>query len=397
MKPPIYPFKRVIDIYWLLLVSGFPGLGDFEVVYGVSAFRSDQSVTPVKVPGGASRGPRSGAHFAGTERSHRWPRKRHASLGPLSPVGPTGGAALFARRDSSRRGFTLVELLVVMGVIGVLVILTLAAVQYARETASRARCANHLRQMGIALLGHHDSFGAFPGNGGWDPSQQIPTVSGGSTYISTTGDVPGSGAVTYYWGIGDPKCLGPDQPGSWAFSILPRIEQPNVFEKRDWKVPVELYACPSRRPAMATVAPLIDEYGSYVTGGWPWSRIDYAANGMVVLTRPNVLRIAEITDGTSNTLLVGEKSIDPKNYLSGTWYFDEPFFTGGSAGTARFGTKVLHDEPGVNFHNHWGSAHNGGCNFLFADGHVNVLSFTTDRGVVEALLTPRGGEVVPEY
>jgi len=305
--------------------------------------------------------------------------------------------ALFRRRHSSRAGFTLVELLVVIAIIGVLVMLTLAAVQYARETASRARCANHLRQMGVALLGHHDSFGAFPGNGGWDSSQQIPTVTGGVTYISSTAEGPSGGPVTYYWGVGDPDRLGPDQPGSWAFSILPRIEQPNIFEKRDWKVPVELYACPSRRPAMATVAPLIDRHGSYVTGGWPWSKTDYAANGMVVLNRPGVLRVAEITDGTSNTLLVGEKSVDPEDYLSGTWYFDEPFFTGGSAGTARFGTEVLHDELGVNFRNHWGSAHSGGCNFLFADGHVDVLSFTIDPSVVQALLTPRGGEVVPEY
>ena len=149
--------------------------------------------------------------------------------------------------------------------------------------------------------------------------------------------------------------------------------------------------------AVPMKAPLMDEYGSYTSGGWPWGKADYAANALVVPNRPKVVRIADITDGTSNTLLAGEKSLDPKNYLSGTWCFDEPFFSGGSAGTARFGTKVLHDAPGVNFQNNWGSAHPGVCNVLFCDGHVSGLSFTTGPGVVQALLTPNGGETVTGY
>ena len=83
--------------------------------------------------------------------------------------------------------------------------------------------------------------------------------------------------------------------------------------------------------------------------------------------------------------------------MTGTWYFDEPFFSGGAAGTARFGTKVLQDVPGVNFQNNWGSAHPGVCNVLFADGHVGGLSYLTAPSVVQALLTPRGGEVVPDF
>ncbi|MHB0955207.1 MAG: DUF1559 family PulG-like putative transporter [Pirellulaceae bacterium] len=297
----------------------------------------------------------------------------------------------------SHSGFTLVELLVVIGIIAVLVGLTLPAVQRARGAASRMRCVNHLHQIGIALHKHHDRFGAFPGNGGWDPSQQIADVNGNLIYISSTDDMNINGPTLYNWGVGDPDRLGPDQPGSWAFSILPEVEQPNVFQQRDWKVGIELYACPSRRSAAAMKAPLIDEYGSYVTGGWPWGKTDYAANAFVMPNRPQVVRFAHMTDGTSHTLLVGEKSVEPKNYLTGTWYFDEPFFSGGAAGTARFGTKVLQDASGVNFQNNWGSAHPGVCNFLFGDGHVGSLSFTTDPGVVQALLTPNGREAVPEY
>ncbi len=153
------------------------------------------------------------------------------------------------RNALARKGFTLVELLVVMGVIGVLIALTLPAVLQARESASRKRCVNDLHQIGVGLLRHHDSFGAFPGNGGWDPSQQIPDMNGNMIYISTTDEMNVNGPTLYDWGVGQPTGLGPDQPGSWAFSILPQIEQANIFQQRDWKVAVETYACPSRRAA----------------------------------------------------------------------------------------------------------------------------------------------------
>lgn len=297
-----------------------------------------------------------------------------------------------------RHALTLIEILVVIGVIGVLLALTFPAVQMAREVASRNRCSNHLHQIGLGMLGHHDRYGALPGNGGWGAADpKIPTTSGGLTYISSTDALNVAGPTLYLWGVGDPKRLGPEQPGSWAFSILPEIEQSNLFQQRDWKVAVELYACPSRRPAVPMPAPLIDEYGSYVSGGWEWGKTDYAANALVVPNRPKVVRLADITDGTSQTFLVGEKSVDPKNYMPGTWAFDEPFFSGGSAGTARFGTKVLRDAPDVNFQNHWGSPHAGGCNFLYADGHVSTMAFGIDPDLVQALLTPNGREVVSGY
>jgi prepilin-type N-terminal cleavage/methylation domain-containing protein/prepilin-type processing-associated H-X9-DG protein len=351
------------------------------------------------LPGGTGRnvaGRGGAACLAATEGPRCPARRENRASAPWPPSGRATDRRPARRCPAFRPGFTLVELLVVIGVIAVLVGLAMPAVQRAREAGRRLRCVNHLRQIGIALHKHHDRLGALPGNGGWDPSQRIADVSGNLTYISTTDDMNEQGPTVYYWGVGDPTRMGRDQPGSWAFSILPGIEQTNLFEHREWKVGVALYACPSRRPPVARMAPLIDEYGSYVTGGWPWSRTDYAANALVVPNRPEVVRFARFLDGTAHTLLVGEKSMDPKNYESGTWYFDEPFFAGGSAGTARFGTKVLQDAPGVDFQNHWGSSHAGACNFLYGDGSVRGLAFTIDPAIVEALLTPDGGEVVPE-
>lgn len=298
----------------------------------------------------------------------------------------------------SRRAMTLIEVLVVIGIVGILIALLFPAVQMAREAARRAECTNHLKQIGLAMHQHHDAFGFFPGNGGWDPSlEKIPTIDGDEVYVSTTDDLDPEGPTVYYWGVGDPDYSGRDQPGSWAFSILPWMEQANVFRQRDWEVPIELYGCPTRGRKLSLLSPLVDEYGSYVTGGWSWARTDYAANANVVPNRPDVVSMGEITDGTANTILVGEKSMDPKDYLSGTWYFDEPYFTGGAAGTARSGTRLLRDVRGVNFQDHWGSAHPGRSHFLFADGHVAGVAYTTERSVFGALLSHQGGETTPSF
>ncbi len=69
------------------------------------------------------------------------------------------------RRQRRRRGFTLVELLVVMAIIGILVALLLPAVQAAREAARRTQCLNHLRQHAIAIHNYHDTQSQFPASG----------------------------------------------------------------------------------------------------------------------------------------------------------------------------------------------------------------------------------------
>jgi prepilin-type processing-associated H-X9-DG protein len=240
---------------------------------------------------------------------------------------------------------------------------------------------------------HHDAYRVFPSNGGWDGKQQIPTVSGGQTLVET---IEKSNPQGFIWGVGVPNLRPQDQTGSWAYAILPYMEQENMYRQRDWQQPLPLYYCPSRRQPVAQEA-FDDEYGTYLGGGWQWGKTDYAANALVIPNRPKCLSIAGIRDGTAYTILVGEKAMDPKNYDTGTWYWDEPFFTGGNGGTQRDGSHVLRDTKDVDFVFNWGSAHPGGAQFLFADGSVRMIPYDTPQDTVKALLTPDGGEPAPDF
>jgi len=88
--------------------------------------------------------------------------------------------------NSTRCAFTLLELLIVIGIIGVLIAITIPAVLKVREAANRVSCANNLRQLGLALHHHHDVYRVFPSNGGWDGKQVIPSVDGTLTVVTTT-------------------------------------------------------------------------------------------------------------------------------------------------------------------------------------------------------------------
>jgi prepilin-type N-terminal cleavage/methylation domain-containing protein/prepilin-type processing-associated H-X9-DG protein len=289
--------------------------------------------------------------------------------------------------------FTLIELLVVIAIIGVLIAMLVPAVMKVRETANRISCANNLKQIGLAMIQHHDAYRVFPSNGGWDGMQKILSISGTPTYVYT---LENGNPMPHYWGIGDPLRRPQDQTGCWGYAILPWVEQQSMYAQRGWTFPVAVYVCPSRRDAVALKSPDTDEYGTYVDGGWAWGKTDYAANGLVVLDRPKCLGLRDIRDGASNTVLAGEKAMDPKNYDTGTWFWDEPFFIGGSGGTSRNGSNILRDAEGITFPYNWGSPHPGGANFVFADGSVRLLGHDTSSDVVHALLTPNGHEVLPD-
>ncbi len=300
------------------------------------------------------------------------------------------------RLGNHRLAFTLIELLVVIAIIAVLIGMLLPAVQQVREAANRMACANNLKQIGLAFPMHHDAVGVFPGNGGWDGQQTIQAVDGTSTRVSTH-DFATVG--NYVWGVGDPRRSGSDQSGSWAYALLPYVEQQNMYNTQTWGNPVKLYVCPSRRAAVALPAH-DDARGTYNGGGWPWGKTDYAANAWVVPMRPQpCLRMANIPDGTSHTFLAGEKAMDPDYYSTGSWYWDEPFFLGGSDSTSRKGNGLLRDRRGdfLAARENWGSPHVAGAQFVFADGSVKLIPYGTSTQTLLSLMTPSGGEVAPEF
>lgn len=299
-------------------------------------------------------------------------------------------------RQSLRRcGFTLIELLVVIAIIAVLIGLLLPAVQKAREVASRASCQNNLHQIGLALHNYHDSQGSFPCGYYCAKPQANPD------YTS-----PG-------WG--------------WAALILPFIEQGNLSQQINFALPIEvagnltartmiikLYVCPSdRSTGLFTV---------YSKGGGALAEAatnSYAAchgagidldeelddfNGM--FSRNSRVRMAEVTDGTSNTFAIGERGA---------------FFTQTAwAGAVNFGsTRHTPNAPVINLNaiedaptqtlahidvesindprgdeEDFFTPHTGAAMFLFVDGSVRSVPLSLSLQTLQALSTRNGGEAI---
>jgi prepilin-type N-terminal cleavage/methylation domain-containing protein/prepilin-type processing-associated H-X9-DG protein len=289
-----------------------------------------------------------------------------------------------------RRAFTLIELLIVIAIIGVLMALLVPAVQQARGMVERTSCSSNLRQIGMALTQFHDLFKVLPSNGGWDGKQTILSSNGipftPSTFDYTTNRL-------YPCGVGDPRLKPKDQTGSWAYSILPYIEQQGMWQERQWWLGVPLYSCPARRPPDPTPTVAQDQWGKYEAGGYAWGRTDYGVSLEAFDNRPTCWKLARFTDGLSSTIFVGERAYD-MIVQQKSWYYDEGFFTGGTKGTCRGAVGLSPDGPGINYKDNWGSAHNGGVQFLFGDGSVHLIAFDTDATVMAALLTPDGKESV---
>src|SRR5262245_21226611 len=125
------------------------------------------------------------------------------------------------------RAFTLVELLVVIAIIGVLVALLLPAVQMARESARRMRCANQLKQFGTAIHNYHDNYNSFP----------IGHMFRG---IFDGDPLDGDGGSGFGWGA----------------AILPYIEQSALYGQFNFSLPITDYAVSRNLSLAQTHLPL---------------------------------------------------------------------------------------------------------------------------------------------
>lgn len=318
-------------------------------------------------------------------------------------------------RTIRRRAFTLVELLVVIAIIGVLIALLLPAVQQAREAARRMQCTNNLKQLALSLHNFHDTYGNFPvgeqdddnGQWGWGVAV-LPYIEQNNIYDLLTADtanflypIPGGGDNpfgTTDGGNNNATTVRTAAGGGAATNVIDAFVCPSDI----W---------PERNSGGFGKTNYLGCMGSDTSGGnWAsWSNPNGGTENGILLQANNnnktwVTNMAAITDGTSNTVAIGEATPDNQDYT-----IDQtarvPTWAGGNAGYAGQGRQhnylrimdqayPLNLKVGSNANRCFGSQHPGGGNFALCDGSVRFLAETMDGLAYQALGTRNGGEVV---
>ena len=324
-----------------------------------------------------------------------------------------------------RLGFTLVELLVVVAIIGVLVALLLPAVQAAREAGRRTECVNHLKQIGQGVHNFTDSRGHLPAGGwhSWAGDDNIPP-----TVWYVPGKLPSIEEL----------------PAGWPFQILPYIEEGNILNDPDWENvkhrTISLFFCPSRRGptrnlketdpgfqngmmdyASATPATLATDIAAMYDfwKGDEWNTVTGLYFGMIVRTKAcPLIGFNDVKDGTSKTLLISEKFLPLDNYDGGGPYHNGQIrkFEGDDRGwsdgwdfdivrSTAVPPKADHAIPAseYNLGSLWwkeritfGSAHSAGIHAVFGDNSVRTVSYEIDRKVFNNLGNRNDGKVVDD-